>query len=75
VRAKVILKGRIERNVALVVAEQIELDFVGAGACQIVIIERLAIRGNRGLIGDAVGVLPMRGFGSEEGAKRFAVSL
>ena len=34
VRAEVLLEGRIERDVALVVAEQIELDFVRTGAAR-----------------------------------------
>src|ERR1700692_844955 len=45
VGAKVVLKDRIERNVAPVVTEQIQLNVVGAGTCEIEIVERLAIRG------------------------------
>ena len=75
VGTKIILKDRVERNIALVVTEQIELNVIGAGACEIEIVERLAIRGNCRLIGDTVGVLPSRGFGIEEGAKGFAVGL
>jgi hypothetical protein len=75
VGAKVVLKDRIERDVALVVAEQIQLNVVGAGTRQIEIVERLAIRGNRRVIDDTVGVLPPRGLGREEGAKRFAIGL
>jgi hypothetical protein len=38
--AEVVLEGRIKRDVALVVAEQIELDLIGAGARQIEIVQR-----------------------------------
>ena len=47
VRAEIILESRIERDVALVVAEQIELDFVGARPGQIEIVERVAVRRDR----------------------------
>src|SRR5579871_864154 len=44
VGAEVILEGRIERDIALVIAEQVELDVVGARTRQIEIVERVAVR-------------------------------
>src|SRR5207253_10504986 len=75
VRAEVILKSRIESDVALVVAEQVELDLIGAGACQVQVIERQAVGGNRRLVGYAVDVLPPRCRGREEAAKRVPIGL
>src|SRR6185437_15425841 len=43
VGAEIAVKTRIERDIALVVAQQIELDLVGAGSCQVEIVERLAV--------------------------------
>src|SRR5207245_10844224 len=43
VRAEVVLESRIERNIALVVAEQVQLDLVGAGARQIEVVQRQAV--------------------------------
>src|SRR6266478_9154039 len=40
--AEVVLESRIERDVALVVAEQVQLDIVGAGARQIEVVQRQA---------------------------------
>src|SRR5262249_25473002 len=37
--AKISLEFGIQRDVALVVAEQVELDFIGAGSCQIEVVE------------------------------------
>ena len=75
VGAEIVLEGRIERDVALVVAEQIELHLVGAGPRQIEIVERIAVRRDRRHIRYAVGVLPDRRLGLEEGAQRVAVFL
>src|SRR5205823_13671066 len=41
--AEIRLKGGIERDVAFIVAEQIELHLVGGGTCQIEIVERVAV--------------------------------
>src|SRR5580698_6073801 len=60
---EIALKSRIERNIALVIAEQIELHLIGARTREIEIVERPAIRGYRGRVGDTVGVLPMGRFG------------
>src|SRR5665213_4265012 len=70
---EVILKGRIERDVALVVAEQVELHLVRARAREIEIVERLSVRRDHGLVGDAVGILPVRRLRGEESAKGFAI--
>src|SRR5215475_12112719 len=58
VRSKVILEGWVHRNVAFVITEQIQLNFVSAGAAQIKVVERIAVGRNRGRFRDTVGVLP-----------------
>jgi hypothetical protein len=73
VRAEIILESWVERDVALVVAEQIQLDFVGAGSGQIEIVERIAVWRNRGRVRHTVRVLPARRVRREETAERFAV--
>src|SRR5439155_25052119 len=73
VRPEVIWECRVERDVALVVAEQVQLDLVGAGAGQIEVVERIAVRRNRCHIRHTVRVLPKRGLGSEEAAERLSV--
>ena len=47
VGAEIVLEGRIERDIALVVAKQVELHFVGAGPGQVEIVERVAVRRDR----------------------------
>src|ERR1700733_4234349 len=66
VGAEVVLESRIECNVAVVVAEQIQLDLIGAGARQIEVVQRQAVRRDRRLVGYAVGILPARRFRREE---------
>src|SRR5215831_2693519 len=73
VLAKIGLEFGIERDVALVVAEEVELHFVGARSCEIEVVEGIPVRRNRGRVRDAVGVLPDRGLGREKGAQRCAV--
>src|SRR4029077_16186304 len=73
VRPEVILEGWVGRHVALIVAEEVQLDFVGARTGQIEIIERIAIWGNRGHVRHAMRVLPARGMGREEAAGRLSV--
>src|SRR5215471_12913360 len=73
VSPEVVLELRVERNVAFVVAEQVQLNFVGAGARQIEVVERIALRRNRGYARHTVRVLPARCFGSEETAERLPV--
>src|SRR5262249_35155807 len=70
VLAKVGLKFGIERDVALVVAEEVELHVIGARSCEIEVVERIPVRRNRGRVGDAVGVLPDRCLGRKKGAQR-----
>src|SRR5882757_224353 len=41
VGAEIILEGRVERDVALVVAEQIELHLIGARPREIVVVDRV----------------------------------
>ena len=65
---EVILERWVERNVALVIAQQIQLDFVCARTGQIKIIERIAVRRNGGNVRHTVRVLPARRLGREETA-------
>ena len=58
VLAEIGLEFRIEHNVALVVAEEIELRLIGAETGQIEAVKRISVGRNRRRIGDAVGVLP-----------------
>src|ERR1700704_3309614 len=69
------MSRRIERDVALVVAEQIELDLIGAGARQIEVVERQSVGRDRRLVSHAMGILPSRRFRREEGAERRAIGL
>src|SRR5262245_6450012 len=75
VRPEVILESRIERDVTLVVAEQVQLNLVGAEAGQIEVVERIAVRRNRGYVEHTMRVLPARRVGREEGAERGSVGL
>src|ERR1700684_4058064 len=70
---EIVLEVRIERDVALVVAKQVELDLVGAGTRQIEIVQRPAIGRDGRLVSDTVGVLPARRFRREEGAERLPI--
>src|SRR5215470_3827342 len=70
VRPEVVLEGRVKSDIALVVAEQVQLDLIGAGAGQIEVVERIAVRGNGSRVGNAVGVLPSRRLGAQEGSER-----
>src|SRR5436190_13215624 len=71
--AEIPLEGRIQCDVALVVAEQVELHLIGARPGEVEIVERVPVRRYYGWIGNAVGILPDRRLGLEEGAKRLAV--
>jgi hypothetical protein len=73
VSAEVGLESRVERDVAFVVAEQVQLRFIRAWAGQIEIVQRPTIGGNHRLVGHTVGILPTRRSGSEEGAKSFSI--
>src|SRR5260370_38003877 len=70
VRPEIILESWVERDVALVVAEQVQLEFVGAGAGQIKIIERISVRRNRRHIRHTVRVLPASRVRREQAAER-----
>src|SRR5207248_7342269 len=54
VGAEVRLEGRIERDVALVVAEQVELELVRARPGQVEVVERVSVRRDGGRIRHAV---------------------
>src|SRR5215831_5849305 len=71
--AEIFLECRIQRDVALVVAEQIKLDFISARTSQIIIVEVLTVRRDDGRVGYAVRILPARCFRREEGAERVAI--
>jgi hypothetical protein len=70
---EVVLEGRAEDDVALVVTKQIKLHFIGAGPGQVEVIERIAVRGDSRRIGDTVRVLPGGRLGLQEGAQGLAV--
>src|SRR5262252_4432545 len=73
--AQIVLEFRIERDVALVVAEEIELNLVRARARQIIVVERISVWRNQCRIGHAVRVLPDCCFRREESAERIAVRI
>ena len=55
---EILLESRIERDVALVVAEQVELHLGHAGPGEVEIVQRIAVRRNHRRVGYAVRVLP-----------------
>jgi hypothetical protein len=73
VLAKIGLEFGIQRYVALVVPEEVELYFISARSCEIEVVKRITVWRNRGSVGDPVGVLPDRCLGRKKGAKGFAV--
>src|SRR6476659_4502749 len=72
VLAKIGLEFGIQRNVALVVAEEVELHFISARSCEIEVVERIPVGRNQGRV-DAVGVLPNRCLGRKKGTEGCAV--
>ena len=60
-------------DVALVIAEEIELHFISTGTGQIEVVEVLSVRRHDGLIGYALRVLPAGCLWREEGAERLSV--
>src|SRR5215472_2625200 len=72
---KVFLKPGIKLDVGRVVEEQIQLDFVRAWPCQVVVIKRVAVRRHQRRVGYPVGVLPDRRFRPDQAADRVAVGL
>src|SRR5262245_3688119 len=75
VLAKIELEFGIQRDVALVVTEEVELHFICTGTSQIEIVEILTIRRHRRLIENAMRILPARCIRSKEGAERLSVRL
>src|SRR6266851_8286205 len=73
VSAEIGLESRVERDVALVVAKQVQLHFIGARARQIEVVQRPTIGGNHRLVGHAVGILPTRRSGSEKTAESLSI--
>src|SRR5262245_20918361 len=72
---EVLLECRVERHVARIVEEQVELDFIGAAASEVVIVEPVAVRTDPGLVGDTMRVLPDRRLRLQEHPDRFPVGL
>ena len=66
---KVLLEFGVERNVALVVAEQVELDLIIAGPGKQRRVEGPGIRGEPFRFRCAMRVLPLRGLRRQEGAQ------
>src|SRR5258708_27274033 len=75
VSPEVFLERRIQCDVALVIAEEIELHFIRTGTGQIEVVEVLTIRRHDRLVRYAVRVLPAGCLRSEEGAERLSVRL
>src|SRR5262245_35045820 len=73
--AEIAVKFGIERDVALIVAEQIELNFVGPGARQVEVVERKSVRRHERRVGGTVHVLPDRRLRREERTERLTVRL
>src|ERR1700733_2938843 len=73
VRSEILLKGRVQGHIALVVSEQIQLHFIRARACEIEIIQRISVRGDKGSIGNTVGVLPDGGLRGQEVSKLLSI--
>src|SRR2546421_352836 len=64
---------RVVESACEEVAEQVQLNLVGAVAGQIEVVERIAVRRNLGHVRHTVRVLPARRLGSEEATKRLSV--
>src|SRR6516225_11380349 len=73
VPAEIGLEFRVQRDVALIVTEKIELHLIGTGTRQVEAVERISVGRNRGGVSDAVGVLPVRCLRCEEGSEGRAV--
>src|SRR5262245_65923301 len=72
---KILLESWVERDVALVITEQVELQLIGAGPGQAKVIEGVAVGRNQGRVGYAMRVLRVRRLGREESAERLSVRL
>ena len=71
--AEVFLEGRIQGDVALVIAEEIKLHFICTGTGQIEIVEVPAVRRHHRRIGHAMRILQDGCLRLEKGAKRRAI--
>ena len=72
-RAEIALEGRIKRDLGLIIPEQIELHVIGAGAGEIVVVERISVRRDKRRVGRIVRILPDRRLGLEEGAQGVSI--
>src|SRR5262245_18912466 len=73
--AKILLELRIHLDVARVVEEQIQLDFMRAGSGHVVVVEVVAVGRNQRRVLDAGRVLPVRRLGRQQLAQRVPVGL
>src|ERR1700733_6701117 len=73
VGAEISLEGRVEPDVAFIVAEQVELHVGHAGPAKVKIVERIAVRRDSRRVGRTVGILPDGRLWLEEGAQRLAI--
>src|SRR6202042_2168112 len=73
--AEILLEGRIERDVALVVAHQVELHLCHAGLRHIETVERVPVRRHSRRVRHAVGILPDRRIWLEKVAQRLPIGL
>ena len=72
---KIGLEFGIQRDIAPVVAKEVELDFISAGTGQVKVVEVLTVRRHYRLVRHTVRVLPARCLWREEGAERLSVRL
>src|SRR2546426_300537 len=73
VRAEVFLERRVQRDIAGVIEEQVELDLVVAGPREQRRVERVALGRDQRLVLHAMHVLPLGRLGREEVAERRTV--
>src|SRR5215469_18961114 len=73
VRTEIFLELWIERDVARIVEEQIELNLVVTGSCEQRRVKRVGFRRHQGLFAYAVDVLELGRLGFEEFTKRRAI--
>ncbi len=65
----------MERDVAGVIGEQIELDLIRSRTAQVEIVERLAVGRHHGGVEYAMHILPTHRLGGQEGSECVAVRL
>src|SRR5215467_13337446 len=73
VRAEVFLERRVQRDIAGVIEEQVELDLVVAGPSEQRRVERIALGRDQRLVLYTMHVLPLGCLGREEAAQRRAI--